>query len=257
VVVAAHGWNDPGGCATDVVRGDEALACRAIAEAWGAPGADPAFADELARAEAGAWRAVAAEIEEPALTEGRLAYELVSALPEAASLMVANSNPVRDLDTYAPPTRRSIRVLHQRGASGIDGLVSGAAGARTTLEGPLALYLGDLAMLHDLGGLAVARTAGRPLAIVVASNRGGRIFAQLPIAERVDAATLERLFITPEPLDLGCAAGAFGLGYRAARTPAELCVAIRDALAAPAPVVVEAFVEPGAAARRARIWRTP
>jgi 2-succinyl-5-enolpyruvyl-6-hydroxy-3-cyclohexene-1-carboxylate synthase len=257
VVIAAHGWNDPAGGATDLVCGDEVLACRAIAKAWGAPSTDPAFADELARAEAGAWRAVAAEIEEPALTEGRLAYELVNALPEGASLVVANSNPVRDLDTYGPPSRRAMRVLHQRGASGIDGLVSGAAGARTALEGPLAVYLGDLAMLHDIGGLAAARTAGGPLAIVVANNAGGRIFAQLPIAGRVDAATLERFFVTPEPLDLRRAADAFGLGYRAARTPAELCAAMRDALAAPAPVVVDAFVESGAAARRARIWRTP
>jgi 2-succinyl-5-enolpyruvyl-6-hydroxy-3-cyclohexene-1-carboxylate synthase len=131
--------------------------------------------------------------------------------------------------------------------------VSGAAGARTVTEGPMALYLGDLAMLHDLGGLAAARAVSGPLAIVVVNNGGGRIFEGLPIAHNTSAETLERFFVTPEPIDLARAASAFGLPYRAARTPGELASALDDASS---PLVIEAFVEPNAAARRKRIWRT-
>jgi 2-succinyl-5-enolpyruvyl-6-hydroxy-3-cyclohexene-1-carboxylate synthase len=254
IVVAAHGWNDPAGGATDIVRGEAAAVFRALAEHLPPGPRSGAFADDFARAEAAVWTAVGEELEEGALTEGRVARDLVLAIPEGGTLVVSNSNPVRDVDTYAPPTKRGITVLHQRGASGIDGLLSGAAGARTVTRGPLALLTGDLAFLHDLGGLAVARATKGPLAIVVVQNGGGRIFEQLPIARATDAATLSRFFVTPEPVDLAHATAAFGVRHCVARTPAELSRALADALVAERPVVVEAIVEPNAAARRARVW---
>jgi 2-succinyl-5-enolpyruvyl-6-hydroxy-3-cyclohexene-1-carboxylate synthase len=253
IVVAAHGYGDPVGGATDIVCADPVDACRALAEAMLPISSD--FSRELESAEAEVWRRVAEEFESGALTEGRVAHEVLSVLPGGANLVVSNSGPVRDLDTYVLPTHRAIRVLSQRGASGIDGLVSGAAGARTVLDGPMALYLGDLAILHDIGGLAAARAAQGPLAIVVVNNAGGRIFEALPIAKKTSAETLERFFVTPERIDLARAAAAFGLAYVAARTPAELSSALKDAIALPSPVLVEAFVDHGAAARRNRIWR--
>jgi 2-succinyl-5-enolpyruvyl-6-hydroxy-3-cyclohexene-1-carboxylate synthase len=208
----------------------------------------------LVRADDVVWSVVAEEIESGALTEGRVARDVAVALPEGATLMVGNSGPVRDLDTYAPPTRRGLRVLHQRGVSGIDGLLSGAAGARGALDGPMALLVGDLAFAHDLGGLAAARAVKGPLAVVVVQNRGGRIFEQLPIARSVDRRALDRLFVTPQALDVERAGAAFGLAHRRAETPFELAAALREALSAGAPIVIEAIVEPGAASRRARIW---
>lgn len=254
VVVAAHGWNDPAGGATDLVRGDPATVVRALAERLPAGARTNALAEAFTRAEAAVWGVVREELEEGVLTEGRVARDLVEALPEDATLIVSNSNPVRDVDTYAPPTRRRLAVLHQRGASGIDGLVSGAAGARAVARGPVALLVGDLAFLHDLGGLAVLRATRGPLVVVVVQNGGGRIFEQLPIARATDVATLGRFFVTPEPVDLAHATAAFGVAHRSVRTPAELSAALRDALVSDVPVVVEAIVEPNAAARRARIW---
>ncbi len=251
-IIAAHGWNDPNGGATDLLCGDPTQACLVIA-AHATPGASD-LAGPMGQAEAAVGATVQDEIETGAFTEGRIARDVVDALPEGAALMLANSNPVRDVDTYAPATRRGVRVPHQRGASGIDGLLSGAAGARAVLKGPVALLAGDLAFLHDVGGLAAVRAAGGPLAIVVVQNGGGRIFEQLPIAQSTDARTLERFFVTPQALDVGRVAGAFGIAHRLARTPAELAGGLRDALAAGDPVVVEACVEPNAAARRARIW---
>ena len=255
VVIAAHGWNDPAGGATDLVRGDPTLVCRALAaRAVVAPGAPRSARDACVRAEAAVWSAVQAELEEGALTEGRVARDVVDALPEGGVLVLSNSNPVRDVDTYAAPSRCALRVVHQRGASGIDGLLSTAAGAQTATGAPVALLVGDLAFLHDVGGLAQVRASKGPLAIVVVQNGGGRIFEQLPIARATDAATLSRFFVTPEPVNVAGVAAAFGVRHVAARTPAALSAVLRDTLAGEVPVIVEALVEPNAAARRARVW---
>ena len=80
----------------------------------------------------------------PELSEGAVAQALVGSCPEGALLVVGNSTPVRDLDTFCAPSSRVLRVIHQRGASGIDGLVSGAAGAASVDGGPVALLLGDI-----------------------------------------------------------------------------------------------------------------
>jgi 2-succinyl-5-enolpyruvyl-6-hydroxy-3-cyclohexene-1-carboxylate synthase len=118
----------------------------------------------------------------------------------------------------------------------------------------MALLVGDLAFAHDLGGLAAARAAKGPLAVVVVQNGGGRIFEQLPIARAVDGRTLERLFVTPQALDVERAADAFGLAHRRVETPLDLAASLRDALSGTAPIVIEAIVEPDAASRRARVW---
>jgi 2-succinyl-5-enolpyruvyl-6-hydroxy-3-cyclohexene-1-carboxylate synthase len=104
-----------------------------------------------------------------------------AALPAGAWLAIGNSSPVRDLDHDLPPDSRPLTLLHQRGAAGIDGLVAGAAGARSVITPPLALLLGDVSLLHDVGGLAAAATVHGPLAIVVVHNDGGRIFERLPL----------------------------------------------------------------------------
>ncbi|MBL0298837.1 MAG: hypothetical protein IPQ21_17175 [Betaproteobacteria bacterium] len=92
---------------------------------------------------------------------------LRAALPPGAVLAIGNSSPVRDLDHDLPPDAQALTLLHQRGAAGIDGAVAGAAGARSVLDAPMALLLGDVALLHDAGGLAAAAAVRGPLAIVV------------------------------------------------------------------------------------------
>ena len=260
-VIAAHGWNDPVGGATHILRGDEREVCAAIDPrlGWDVVAKKNELLAPLADAEAAVDALLQEELASGVLTEGRVAHDVVEALA-AGTLVVSNSNPVRDLDLYAAPREsRSVhggdlRVLHQRGASGIDGLVSSAAGVRSVSDAPVVLLTGDLAFLHDLGGLAAARHTKGPLVVVVVQNGGGRIFEQLPIARAIDDATLGRFFVTPEPVDLAHATAAFGVAHRTARTPAELAGALEYALAAEVPVVVEAIVEPNAAARRARIW---
>jgi 2-succinyl-5-enolpyruvyl-6-hydroxy-3-cyclohexene-1-carboxylate synthase len=137
--------------------------------------------------------------EQGGLDEPWIARAVVSALPDHATLVLGNSMPIRDADLFAPGDRPG-RVIVNRGASGIDGLVSTAVGA--ALSGrPTTLLVGDLSLLHDLGGLANVRSTGADLNIVVVNNDGGGIFHFLPVAEAPGARDgFERFFGTPHGL---------------------------------------------------------
>ena len=129
---------------------------------------------------------------------------LLRALPAGAVLALGNSMPVRDIDTYAPPGGHAITVLHQRGASGIDGVISGAAGAAAVAEGPVALMIGDLSFLHDVNGLWPIRRHDLSLTVVlvthehdiaefasrVVSFRDGRVIEDRPVDRPKDAAAM-------------------------------------------------------------------
>jgi 2-succinyl-5-enolpyruvyl-6-hydroxy-3-cyclohexene-1-carboxylate synthase len=195
---------------------------------------------------------VAAELAAATLTEGQVTRALRDACPVGALLAIGNSLPVRHLDAYCPHDARALGVLHQRGAAGIDGLISGAAGARSVTDAPVALLLGDVSAQHDLGGLAVAAAVSGPLPVVVIDNRGGRIFDQLPVADRVPRAVMERAFAMPQALDLSAAVRAFGLPFARVRTRAELVAALAQAFAAERAMVIEAVVDPADARLRAR-----
>jgi 2-succinyl-5-enolpyruvyl-6-hydroxy-3-cyclohexene-1-carboxylate synthase len=201
-------------------------------------------------AEAAAWAASDEVLgRQSTLSEGATARRLVEALPEGSLLSLGNSLPIRQVDRWVPPASKSLRILSQRGTSGIDGLVSAAAGATTTLPPATAaaLLLGDLSLLHDVGGLAVAARLRRPLVIVVVNNQGGRIFEQLPI---VDVVTPEVFghWLTPQEWDLSAASSAFRLPHHPCSTVAELDAALEAALKRPGATVIEALV-PASGAR--------
>src|SRR5262249_20432620 len=159
-----------------------------------------AWGEALARADAAAWALVERATSGPHLSEGAIVRATLGACPEGSTLVIGNSTPVRDLDAYCPASEREVIVLHQRGASGIDARVSGAAGAEGGSAGPVPLLPGDLSLLHDLTGLAIGRRAKAPLVVVVVQNGGGRIFDHLPIAASpMQQGVFERCFATPEP----------------------------------------------------------
>jgi len=210
----------------------------------------------LEEAEERAWVCAAGRVEAAALTEGAVARRVVDALPEGALLMIGNSNPVRDLDTYCPPSARPLAVLHQRGASGIDGLVAGAAGAKSVAARPVALLLGDVSLAHDIGGLALTRDVPGPLLIVVVENGGGRIFEQLPLGRRRElAGVLESHFVTPPGLDLAKAAALFNLEHHRVSEAAALSSALSGALSRGAHALIEAVVPRDGVKQRAALWR--
>jgi 2-succinyl-5-enolpyruvyl-6-hydroxy-3-cyclohexene-1-carboxylate synthase len=181
----------------------------------------------------------------PPMVEHAAVRAVVDALPDGALLLLGNSLPVRVADAACPAAARRIDVLGQRGACGIDGLIAGAAGSASAAGRPAALLLGDVSFAHDLGGLAAARAAGAPLAIVVIDNGGGRIFEQLPVASAPGGAeALARYFLTPPGVDVAAAAAAFGLAHRRAVDPAALADAVRAALRTDGVTIIHAPVAP-------------
>jgi 2-succinyl-5-enolpyruvyl-6-hydroxy-3-cyclohexene-1-carboxylate synthase len=122
-------------------------------------------------------------------------------------------------------------VLSNRGANGIDGTVSTALGVAAVSEGPTVLLTGDLAFLHDLGGMLAGPTLGIPLTIVLVDNDGGGIFSFLAVASQRDA--FEGYVATPHGPDLAHAAALFGCAYERVAAPAPFRAALERGLAAP------------------------
>ncbi|HMA20345.1 MAG TPA: thiamine pyrophosphate-binding protein, partial [Gemmatimonadaceae bacterium] len=131
---------------------------------------------------------------------------------------VSSSMPVRDLDTFGKGDSRSIRVIANRGANGIDGVISTALGvaaaSRQTDAGPVVLVIGDIAFYHDMNGLLASKLHALDATIVVINNDGGGIFSFLPQAS--SAKHFEKLFGTPHSLDFAPVAMLYGATYQRA-----------------------------------------
>jgi 2-succinyl-5-enolpyruvyl-6-hydroxy-3-cyclohexene-1-carboxylate synthase len=178
------------------------------------------------------------------LSEPSLARAVYRHTADAAStLVVAASMPVRDVEWFAPSVPAPPRVLANRGANGIDGVVSTALGVAASGSRTVAL-LGDLAFLHDVSGLV--NLAELPCTFVVADNGGGGIFSFLPQAGSVAAPIFERLFGTPPTSEIAQVARGFGLPVREVTTLAALEEALVDAAASSGPGLIRAVV-PGRA----------
>jgi len=170
---------------------------------------------------------------------------LADALPDGAVLWAGSSMPVRDLDAWLPSTDRAITVRSNRGANGIDGVVSTALGSAAVADGPVALVLGDIAFLHDLNALVAARLHGLSATIVLVGNDGGGIFSFLPQAQPAAAQPgtglpehYEELFGTPHGIDVGPIVTALGAEHRLIGSTG-LVAAIRDSVGRPGVRVLE------------------
>lgn len=184
------------------------------------------------------------------LTEGCVARIACESLPEGGVLILGNSRPIRDIDAFVAPSSRPLEIHHQRGASGIDGLLAGGAGARSVTSRPVLVLLGDVAFQHDVSSLATLRDAQGPLVAVVILNGGGRIFDELPVARRPEVAGyFTRFFRTPPAVDATLAARAFGVASTIARTPAELADQIAAAMRRGDATVIAAEVAPSPSPR--------
>ena len=136
--------------------------------------------------------------------------------------------PIRDQEAFLPATETDALFLCNRGANGIDGLVSSGIGAAHASGRPTTIVTGDLGLLHDIGGLAALRDVSTPVRIVVIDNDGGGIFHFLPQAEALPSDEFEALLGTPRGVDVAKAADLFGLPHRRLESLDEL----PDALAA-------------------------
>lgn len=140
--------------------------------------------------------------------EATLAQRLPALLPENGQLFLGNSLVVRLVDSLAQ-LPAGYPVFANRGASGIDGLISTAAGVQRATAKPTLVLIGDLSALYDLNALALMRQCSAPTVIIVVNNNGGQIFSLLPTPQ----AQRERFYCMPQNVDFSHAAAMFGLNY--------------------------------------------
>ena len=199
--------------------------------------------ESLPPADVGAWRdewvsagrkataAIAATLVSTPVYEGHVVRALAAKAPDAAQVFVGSSMPIRAADSFWPFARGGQTFYGNRGASGIDGLVStglGIAAARPS--NPTVLLLGDLSVYHDMNGLWSLRRHGIKATIVVCDNNGGGVFNFLPQAQHTDV--FEEIFATPLGLDFAQVARLYGLVYSPVTERSGLEPAITDALGA-------------------------
>ncbi|MCL6517725.1 2-succinyl-5-enolpyruvyl-6-hydroxy-3-cyclohexene-1-carboxylic-acid synthase, partial [Alicyclobacillus sp.] len=213
VVDVGETWRDPAFSADWVVQADPVGFCRALAEALRQK--QGAGERDAQRRWSAAWRAAdtaarealdsgLAQLAEP--FEGRIVTELLPLLPAGAAVFVGNSMPVRDFDSFAGKRDQAVRLYGNRGASGIDGVVSSAAGVAAAGQRTV-LVIGDVSFVHDIGGLLAATRHGVDLVVVVVHNDGGGIFSFLPQAAHPDTFSH---FRTPHGLSFRGAVETFG-----------------------------------------------
>ncbi|MDQ6751021.1 MAG: 2-succinyl-5-enolpyruvyl-6-hydroxy-3-cyclohexene-1-carboxylic-acid synthase, partial [Actinomycetota bacterium] len=219
---AEAAWQDPDAVTARVVAGDPA-ATLAEATARLSRGADGGWVQAWRRANDSAHDAITATLADE-LSEPWTAAALGARLPPDATLFVASSMPVRDVETFVAARDDPPRVLGNRGANGIDGTVSAAFGAAAAGSGPVVLLIGDVALAHDIGGLLAASRLGLAITIVLLNNDGGGIFHFLPVAGETDA--FEEHVATPHGLDFSHAAALYGCSHERI----ESTIAFGDAL---------------------------
>jgi 2-succinyl-5-enolpyruvyl-6-hydroxy-3-cyclohexene-1-carboxylate synthase len=189
---------------------------------------DSDWLDRWLAADAVAKDTIAETIATEELSEPRVAQLLGQALPAEATLFIASSMPIRDVEEFVAVRPDPPRMLSNRGANGIDGTVSSAFGAAAVTGGPVVLLIGDVAVAHDIGGLLAARRLGLQLTIVLLNNDGGGIFHFLPVASQADA--FEEHIATPHGLDFAHAARLYGCGYQRIETATALADAVTACL---------------------------
>ena len=200
VVDPKFGWNEPSSQAETIVRAEARSLASGLAErlTGGQQQWQSAWLDAGQRAAA----TIEAELEsfnEP--TEPGAHAALARLYADGDLVYTASSMPIRDQEAFVPSAATKARFLCNRGANGIDGLISSGIGAAVAAGRPAWILTGDLGLHHDMNGLAVLRHASAPVRIVVLNNDGGGIFEFLPQAEQLDRDEFEALLGTPLGLD--------------------------------------------------------
>ena len=208
----SNSWTDPSFTVTELVSaGPEGL--QSISELISPSMSDPSWQRQWLQADANAAAVIDLILDNETLLQPAIARELGRRLPKDHLLYVSNSMPVRDVDSFLECRSDPLVVHGNRGASGIDGMISSAAGAAASGR-PTTLLIGDLAFQHDLGGLVAAINDDLSLTIIVVENQGGGIFDYLPISKVVDASLFQQLFTTPQNLNISEAVKALGIEHR-------------------------------------------
>ncbi len=271
VIVDAHGgWDEPTQLASELIHTDPVSLCEnlsaALAQYKTEDRQSSLWLQAWQRAESATRHALQSSIRDFAdLFEGRVFTELAQLLPDNANLFVGNSMPVRDLDTFFWGGERRVHIVGNRGANGIDGVVSSAlgfsAGSHTDRraedvqdDAPTVLVIGDLSFLHDLNGLLAARLHQLSLVIVLINNDGGGIFSFLPQAAHPEH--FEQLFGTPTGIEFGPAIAMYGGHYQRADTWDVFRIAVMKSIESGGLHIIEVVTERASNVRMHRhLWQ--
>ena len=215
---------------------DPVALCETLAADPPAP-ADPDWLPLWSRAEARLASLASDYLAQAPWCEAQIITDLVTQFPAGEGLLCANSLPIRQFETWAGTRNAPLTVFGNRGLSGIDGQLSTLAGLNAAGL-PTTGLLGDLSFLHDLSGLLLARELPRPCILV--NNGGGRICDYLP---QHGLPGFERLWRTPQTLDLAALCHAFGLKYRRVSDAPAWRAALAAGLAGERGLIIEVMID--------------
>jgi 2-succinyl-5-enolpyruvyl-6-hydroxy-3-cyclohexene-1-carboxylate synthase len=216
-------WQDPT---------HEASVVLSAAPEGGEP-ADPGWLDSWRRADGLVPEELAST---PDPFEPKVWSAVAEAAPPDALLWVASSMPIRDVEAFVPAGPKPLRFMSNRGANGIDGTIASAAGAALAHGGRTYVLLGDVALVHDIGGLLAARRLGIDLTVVCANNGGGNIFDYLPVAGTAEREVYENHILTPTGVRLERVAALADMEHVRTESPAGVAAAVERG----GPLLVEA-----------------
>jgi 2-succinyl-5-enolpyruvyl-6-hydroxy-3-cyclohexene-1-carboxylate synthase len=245
-LVEAHGrWPDPLHQTSRLLRADADAVCAALIAARPIPAPAEWLEDFIAEEHRAA--ELTQTVEKP--IEAEVVESLLHRLA-GGCLFSGNSMAIRDLDNFASGSEAPLRIVGNRGASGIDGNISTALGLCAAMGKPVVALLGDLAFYHDMNGLLAAR--GLDITFIVLNNGGGGIFSYLPQAELEE---FERAWLTPTELDFSHAARMYGLEYRRVESGDAFDAALISALAHEGADLIEVQVDrESSVARHRHYW---
>jgi len=258
-VDSTGGWNDTGLLAARVLRADPTIVCARVLAALKhrrPPPQSAQWSESWRRISARARGAIAHHLGRLEIPfEGKVFAELAALIPQDSLLFAGNSMPVRDLDTFFPGSDSAIRFMANRGANGIDGVVSSALGAGAGAGRPLILAIGDLSFYHDLNGLLAAKLYRLQATIVLLNNNGGGIFSFLPQAAHPEH--FEQLFGTPHGLDFSRFAAAYDAAFTRITTWHDFRCAINRGLESEGVNIIEVPTERASNVRLHReVWNS-
>ena len=239
-ITSRHCWKDDLGVASLSIRAEVASFIRAVTDEWSAAKAPTSWRERWREIDQAARQAVCDFRSSDAgdAFEGDVLAAVVAGVPEGTTLFVSNSMPVRDLDAFGGGGK-PLHVYGNRGASGIDGIVSTVAGIAAASHGrsPIVAVVGDVAFYHDMNGLFAVAKHRLDIVFVVINNDGGGIFHMLPIRDREPEFT--QYFATPHGLDFRHTAELYRIPYQRVDHPSGAADALGEVLAGTGPRILE------------------
>jgi 2-succinyl-5-enolpyruvyl-6-hydroxy-3-cyclohexene-1-carboxylate synthase len=247
-LVDAHGRNrDPLHRIGDAITADPAALCEALATRLKTV-TERTWLEAFQRQEQ---RAADLAVKYPC-SEAAIINACIEQLPNDSTLFSSNSLSIRDLDSFCGSGVKPLRIIANRGVSGIDGNLStllglAAAHQRSANPGRILGLIGDLAFFHDMNGLLSA--AQQDVLIILLNNGGGAIFNYLPQAALPE---FKRDWLTPTQLDFAKAAELYRIRYHPVQTESDFALTLKQALLQKGPCIIEVSIDAQASLQQHR-----